>query len=137
MNDVEALNRLIKDEKWYDFYLARYDGHSALIKGTLDLSYGHNLEIHLEDVRYIDAPTAWKTDTTVAEVVKLFKSTDLDPRLRQRFLDQGGQWVLGFNAECFDSAHWFYFTIESFTFIHKGKWDEWQWSDARPIPGLR
>jgi hypothetical protein len=35
MSDVDALAKIIKGEKWYDFYLASYDGRSAVIRGTL------------------------------------------------------------------------------------------------------
>lgn len=140
LDDVDALARIIKGEKWYDFYLASYDGRSAIIKGTLDISYGHNLEIRLDDVRYIDAPVAWKTDTTAEEVIRAFKREDLEDHLRKRFFDQDGQWVLGFRAECFDSAQWFYFAAASFTFTHRGIWDEWKWYDSPnppPLAGIR
>jgi hypothetical protein len=136
IDDMTTLSNIIKGEKWYDFYFAIYDGNSVLIKGTLDITYGHNLEIRLKGVHYIDAPTEWKTDTSAVEVVRLFKNEDFDEGTRKRYFDQGGQWALGFNAECFDSAQWFYFVIDSFTFTHKGKWDEWNWYDSPNPPPI-
>jgi hypothetical protein len=138
-DSIVELNALIKSELWYDFYVASFDGRSMVLKGSLDTSYGHNLEIYLKQVSYVDAPIEWKIDTDEPIVAQIFSREDLEEYQRERYLDTTDGIVLGFKAECFDSKQWFYFVVQSFSFLHKGKWDSWKWYDGPnppPIAGI-
>lgn len=133
---INELNTIIKGEKWYDFYIASFDGESIVLKGTLDMAYGHNLEIYLKHVSYVDAPTEWKTDTEEAVVVQLFSQNDLEEKFRERYFDNASGIVFGFKAECFSSKQWFHFVAESLSFLHKGKWESWEWYDGPNPPPI-
>ncbi|QDQ27029.1 hypothetical protein FNU76_12025 [Chitinimonas arctica] len=133
LEKINELNSIIKEELWYDFYIDSYKNESIVLKGTLDASYGHNLEIRLEQVSYIDAPLQWKTDTTDDIVVSIFSKEDFGEEARKRYFDNASGLIFGFKAECFDSKQWFYFIAQSFSFLHKGKWDSWSWYD-KPTP---
>lgn len=133
---ADQLDGLIRAEKWYDFYVASLTGTTLHVRGTLDATFGYNLDIHFDGVRYLDAPMQWKTDTEVDRVMKVFGKDDLDPALRRRFFDQGGEYAIGFLAECFDSQQWFFVVADDIAFTHGGKWDSWQWYEGEKPPPL-
>ena len=59
-NKIDEANLLIKKFPWIDFFIVSLDEHKMVIFGTMDSSFGKQVEIIMENVCYIDMPTSWK-----------------------------------------------------------------------------
>ncbi|MFV0678189.1 hypothetical protein [Variovorax sp. tm] len=101
----QALNAAIMEHPWMDFYLVSLDETCAIVRGTLDMSYGYQLQIEFTDVGYIDCPTNWKTDTS-SEVFSRLPPEALPDDARKRYFDNNGGDVFRFAVEGFHGP-WF------------------------------
>ncbi len=133
---IEALNKIVKSEDWYDFNLMSFDGKDVVIRGTLDESLGYNLEIFLRDVNFINAPMDWKVDTSNSEVVGIFHEGDFDEETRKIYFDKFQDPMIGFYAEFFNVQNWIYFMAKNISFNYKGEWGQWAWYDKKAPPKL-
>ena len=133
---IEALNKIVKSEDWYDFNLMSFDGKDVVIRGTLDESLGYNLEIFLRNVNFINAPMDWKVDTSNSEVVGIFHEGDFDAETRKIYFDKFQDPMIGFYAEFFDVQKWIYFMAKDISFDYKGEWGKWAWYDKKAPPQL-
>ncbi|WP_246683537.1 hypothetical protein [Labrys sp. KNU-23] len=98
--DGQALNVAIMKHPWMDFYLVSLDETRALIRGTLDISYGYHLHIEFIGVGYIDCPISWKTDTG-KEVFSQPSPETLPDEVRQRLFDNNDGDVFRFAIDGF------------------------------------
>lgn len=57
-NKIDEANFLIKKFSWIDFFIVSLDEHKMVIFGTMDSSFGKQVEIIMENVCYIDMPTS-------------------------------------------------------------------------------
>lgn len=105
----QALNAAIMAHPWMDFYLVGFDETRAVIRGTLDMSYGYQLQIEFTGVGYIDCPTSWKTDTR-SEVFSRPDPATLPEEARNRFFDNGGGEVFRFAVNGF-CGPWFAYIV--------------------------
>ncbi|SOD21488.1 hypothetical protein SAMN05518800_0051 [Variovorax sp. YR752] len=103
--DEQALNAAIMAHPWMDFYLVSLDETCAVVRGTLDMSCGYQLQIEFTDVGYIDCPTSWKTDTG-SEVFSKLPPEALPEDTRKRYFDNNGGDVFRFAVEGFHGP-WF------------------------------
>jgi hypothetical protein len=94
----QSLNAAIRAHPWMDFYLVSLDEIRAVVRGTLDMSYGYQLEIEFMGVGYIDCPTSWKTETG-SEVFSRVDPATLPDSARERFFDNNGGEVFRFIVE--------------------------------------
>lgn len=101
----QALNAAIMGHPWMDFYLVSLDETRAVVRGTLDMSYGYQLQIEFIGVGYIDCPTSWKTDTS-SEVFSKLPPEALPKEARERFFDNNGGEAFRFAVEGFHGP-WF------------------------------
>lgn len=101
----QALNEAIRAHPWMDFYLVSLDETHAVVRGTLDMSYGYQIQVEFTEVGYIDCPTSWKTDTA-SEVFSRPPREALPEDARQRFFDNNGGEVFRFAVEGFHGP-WF------------------------------
>nr|WP_298097924.1 hypothetical protein [uncultured Shinella sp.] len=104
-----ALNAAIMEYPWMDFYLVSLDETRALIRGTLDISRGYQLQIELIGVGYIDCPASWKTDTGREVFSKPLPET-LPDELRQRLFDNSAGDVFRFAVDGFHGP-WFAYIV--------------------------
>src|SRR5689334_12910663 len=64
-NTVLEIDKIIRQNLFFDFYVLKYDGNSLIIAGSNDLSYYHTLEIIFEDVYFVSAFfNGWHSNTT-------------------------------------------------------------------------
>ncbi len=105
----QALNETIMEYPWMDFYLVSLDETRALVRGTLDISYGYQLQIEFVGVGYIDCPASWKTDTG-KEVFSRPLPEMLPDELRRRLFDNNGGEVFRFAVDGFHGP-WFAYIV--------------------------
>jgi len=103
--DERVLNAAIMEHPWMDFYLVSLDETRALVRGTLDISYGYQLQIEFIGVGYIDCPASWKTNTGKRVFSKPSPET-LPDEMRQRLFDNNGGDVFRFAVDGFHGP-WF------------------------------
>jgi hypothetical protein len=94
----QALDVAIRAYPWMDFHLVAYDEVSLIVRGTLDLSYGYQLQIEFGDVGYLDCPMTWRT-ATHAQVFSKVDPATLRDDARERFFDGNGGEVFRFAVE--------------------------------------
>lgn len=62
---VREIDRIIRQQLWFDFHVLKYDGRNLTIAGSVDLCYYHQLEIIFEDVFFFQGYfNEWRSDTT-------------------------------------------------------------------------
>lgn len=105
----QALNAAIMEHPWMDFYLVSLDETYAVVRGTLDMSYGYQLQIEFIDVGFIDCPMSWKSDTSAEVFSRCLPETLPDDR-RKRFFDNNGGDAFRFTIKGFDST-WFAYIV--------------------------
>ncbi|MET3496468.1 hypothetical protein [Variovorax boronicumulans] len=119
----QALNAAIMEHPWMDFYLVSYDEVSVIVRGTLDITQGYQLQIEFTDVGYIDCPIAWKTDTE-SEVFSKPDPSTLPEETRQRFFDNNAGEVYRFVVSGF-SGPWFAHIVASTMRFYSAKSGEY------------
>lgn len=62
---VKKIDAVIKQNAWFDFSVAAYDGRNLVITGSTDFCYYHELEVHFHGVFFASVYFRdWKSDTT-------------------------------------------------------------------------
>lgn len=86
---IADIDNLIRQHKWFDFYVLNYDGFKLSIAGSIDLAYYHTLEIIFEDIFFVSGFfNGWHSDTNSV----VFLSPDNEKELNKRFeIEQGYQ----------------------------------------------
>ncbi len=107
----QTLNSAIMEHPWMDFYLVSYDEISVIVRGTLDVTCGYQLQIEFTNVGYIDCPISWNSDTE-SEVFSKPDPTTLPEETRQRFFDNNPGDVFRFVVSGFNRP-WFAHIVAS------------------------
>ncbi|MFC4761823.1 hypothetical protein [Dyella koreensis] len=118
--DEQALNSAIMEHPWMDFYLVSLDEARAVLRGTLDMSYGYQMQIEFMGVGYVDCPISWKSDTGSEVFSKLLPGA-LPDDTRKRFFDNNGGSVFRFTIEGFHGPWSAYFVAEEMRFRRSEK----------------
>ncbi|MEZ2218760.1 hypothetical protein [Rhizobium sp. RCC_161_2] len=111
----QALNAAIVEYPWMDFYLVSLDETHAVVRGTVDISYGYQLHIEFIGVGFIDCPMSWKSDTG-SEVFSRSSPETLPDDTRKRFFDNNGGDVFRFTIEGFHGPLFAYIVAEEMRF---------------------
>lgn len=63
-NIVLEIDNEIRQNKWFDFHVLKFDGCKLIIAGSVDLIYYHTLEIIFEDVFFVSGFfRGWHSET--------------------------------------------------------------------------
>jgi hypothetical protein len=106
---IQQINNDIKRFPWMDFGIACFsDGDGLFVRGSIDESYGCQVEIKFSHVLYIDCATVWKTNTEEDAVFFVKDEKLLSNDERYKFFENGSGAVVGFCAEGLPGKNYFY-----------------------------
>jgi hypothetical protein len=60
---INEINNFLSKELWYDFEISNSNFEKICIIGSIDFSYGHQIELYFLDVIHLTINETWKSDT--------------------------------------------------------------------------
>lgn len=97
---VAAIDKYIRQHKWFDFYIKKYDGSKLTVAGSLTLSYDDSLEIIFEDVFFIlGFFQGWHSNTDSV----VFQTPENEIELNQKFEIEQGYQLFIFKTEDYNN----------------------------------
>jgi len=77
---VNQINAKFKDKLWLDFKIYKYESKlefdNLIIAGSIDLLYGHSMEIIFEDVFLVICNATWKTSPSERDIIRLVEGDE-------------------------------------------------------------
>ena len=113
-NKIDEANFLIKKFSWIDFFIVSLDENKMVIFGTMDSSFGKQVEIIMENVCYIDMPTSWKMNIKENNPIKFISQNNMTEAFVNKFLDNGKGDLFMFSAESFMGETFYHIAASSF-----------------------
>ncbi|GJH39616.1 hypothetical protein RCZ04_01660 [Capnocytophaga sp. HP1101] len=113
---IAEANTLLKKFLWLDLFIVSFDEREIILFGTMDSSFGKQVEIILIDVCYIDMPTVWKLDLTSENPILFTAQNEMNEISINRFLDNnnGKGNLFTFTAEGFNNETKYHIVADSF-----------------------
>jgi hypothetical protein len=85
----KEIDKIIRQQLWYDFHIINYDGNDLTVVGSIDLSYFHTLEIIFKNVFFVHGfLQGWHSDTSKT----VFETPENPQELNLKYeIEQGHQ----------------------------------------------
>ena len=99
---VDEINHYIQSKPWLDFEVMEYVGETLKIKGSLDTSAPHDVEIWFHDVFFSCLLTEWRTDT--ASPPLSIVGGEETRSISQKFQVEQGHLIFRFQPEYYPSS---------------------------------
>lgn len=60
---INKINDFVKQFNFYEFSIYHYSKEKLIVVGSPEMSYYHNLEIHFNNIFYLETKCSWIVDT--------------------------------------------------------------------------
>ena len=94
---VDEINAHLLQMPWLDFEVMEYRGETLVVRGSLDTSTSHDVEIKFKGVFFVSLPVEWKTDTRRPPLAVMM--AEEAAALNRRFQVEQGNHIFQFTPE--------------------------------------
>ena len=119
-SDLDFVKKNILEYPWLDMYLVGFDEVGLTLVGTMDSTYGYQMEFKFKNVAYIDMPTSWHAKID-AGFIRKTKSSDMSAIEIVRYFDDAPGDLYSFSAETTSGEAIYHIAAMSFSFSSCGK----------------
>jgi len=96
---IKKINEFTKQFIYYEFSIYHYSKEKLIVVGSPDISYYHNLEIHLNDLFYVQAKCTWIADTN-KPVVQSLNDAELIEFNKENKIEVGYNTIKFLDRDC-------------------------------------